>query len=84
MLLATIAILPAAVAGLPFDVIQRVGPLAFFGVADTFVLLCAAFDVLAERRLHPATLVGGAFVIASHPLRLMIGTTPAWRRLPSG
>lgn len=78
MLLATIAILPAAVARLPFEFIQRVGPLAFFGLADAFILLCAAFDVLAERRLHPATVIGGALVIASHPLRLMIGTTPAW------
>jgi hypothetical protein len=78
MLLATIAILPAAVARLPFDFIQRVGPLAFFGLADLLVLVCAAFDLLTDRRVHPATLWGGALLVASHPLRLMAGTTSWW------
>ena len=33
MLMATIAILPAAVARLPFAFIQQYGPLAFFGLS---------------------------------------------------
>ena len=78
MLLATIAILPAAVARLPFAFIQEIGPIAFFGLADLFVVICAIFDVATRGRVHKATLWGGLFVIISHPLRLIIGTTAAW------
>jgi hypothetical protein len=78
MLLATIAILPAAVARLPLAFIQEIGPLAFFGLADSFVIVCALFDIATRGRVHPATLWGGLFLIVSHPLRLIIGTTPVW------
>lgn len=50
MLLATIAILPAATARLPFAFIQQVGPLAFFGLADLFVLVCLIYDLITRRR----------------------------------
>jgi hypothetical protein len=78
MLLATIAILPAAVARLPFDFIASSGPLAFFGIPDLLVLVCVLFDFSQLRRIHPATLWGGLFLIASHPLRMLIAPTPAW------
>jgi hypothetical protein len=78
MLLATIAILPAAVARLPLTFIQALGPVAFFGLADLLVVVMAAFDWMTIRRIHPATLWGGLFLIISHPLRLIIGTTPLW------
>jgi hypothetical protein len=78
MLLATIAILPAAVARLPFAFIQRIGPLAFFGLADGLIVVCALFDLITERRVHRATLWGGLLVVLSHPLRLVIGNTSGW------
>jgi hypothetical protein len=78
MLLATIAILPAAVARLPFAFILEAGPIAFFALADLFIVFCAIFDLATLKRIHPATLWGGLFVIISHPLRLIIGSTPAW------
>ena len=40
MLLATIGILPAAIARLPFAFIAQNGPLAFFGLADLFIVPC--------------------------------------------
>ena len=78
MLLATIAILPAATARLPFAFIQQVGPLAFFGLADLFILVCLIYDLISRRRPHPATLWGGLLIVASQPLRLMLGQTQAW------
>lgn len=78
MLLATITILPAAVARLPFDFVATAGPLAFFGIPDLLVLVCALFDFTQLRRIHPATLWGGLFLIASHPLRMLIAPTAAW------
>jgi hypothetical protein len=78
MMLATIAILPAAVARLPFAFIQEFGPLAFFGLPDLFVLGLLAYDLLTRRRPHRATVLGGLLLIASHPLRLFVGNTQAW------
>jgi len=78
MLLATVAILPAAVARLPFDFIQQVGPLAFFGLPDLFVLVILLYDLLTRGRPHRATVLGGLLLVASHPLRLVVGNTQAW------
>jgi hypothetical protein len=78
MLLATIAILPAAVARLPFDFIQQVGPLAFFGLPDLFVLVLLLSDLDTRGRPHRATVWGGLLLIVSHPLRLVVGGTQAW------
>ncbi len=78
MLLSTIAILPAAVARLPFDFIQQNGPLAFFGLADLFIVPCLIYDIITRGRPHRATLLGGALIVVSHPLRLIVGNTSAW------
>lgn len=78
MLLATIAILPAAVARLPFAFIQQTGPLAFFGLADLFIVPCLLYDLIARRRIHRATALAGLLIVVSQPLRLMIGGTQAW------
>ena len=78
MLLATIAILPAAVARLPFAFIQEGGPLVFFGLTDLFVLLMLAYDLLTRGRPQRATVLGGLLLVASHPLRLVVGDTQAW------
>jgi hypothetical protein len=80
MLLATVSILPAATARLPFDFIQQVGPLAFFGLADLFILPCLLYDLYTRGRFHPANVLGGLLVVASHPLRLVVGRTQAWLR----
>ena len=78
MLLATIAILPAAVARLPFAFIQQYGPLAFFGLSDLFIVPCLIYDFVTRGRPHRATVLGGALIVISHPLRLVIGSTYAW------
>jgi hypothetical protein len=78
MLLATIGILPAAVARLPFAFIQQYGPLAFFGLSDLFIVPCLIFDFVTRGRPHRATMLAGALIILSHPLRMLLGTTNAW------
>ena len=78
MLLATIGILPAAIARLPFAFMQQGGPLAFFGLTDLFILPCVIYDIVTRGRPHRATLMAGTFIILSHPLRLLIGGTGAW------
>lgn len=78
MLLATIAILPAAVARLPFAFIQQYGPLAFFGLSDLFIVPCLIYDIVTRGRPHRATVLGGALIVISHPLRFVIGNTHAW------
>ena len=77
MLLATISILAAAIARLPFA-IMKAGPATFFGFTDVFVLACVAYDLITLRRVHRATALAGLLIIASQPLRLMLGGTHAW------
>ena len=78
MLLSTIAILPAAVARLPFDFILNGGPLVFFGLTDLFILPLLIYDLVTRGRPHRATILGGALLVISHPLRLVVGNTAAW------
>jgi hypothetical protein len=78
MLLATISILPAAIARLPFAFIQQVGPLAFFGLSDLFIVPCLLYDFVTHGRVQRTTIWGGLVIVLSHPLRLMIGSTQAW------
>ena len=77
MLLATVSILAAAIARLPFALMQA-GPPAFFGLTDLFVAACVLYDLITLRRVHRATLLGGLLIVASQPLRLMLGGTHVW------
>jgi hypothetical protein len=78
MLLATLSITPAAIARLRVAFIQEHDFMGFW-VADAIVVACAAYDTIARRRLHPAWIWGGLLVIASHPLRVALSGTDAWR-----
>ena len=77
MLLATISILSAAIARLPFGILKA-GPPAFFGLTDLFIVACILYDLIAGRRIHRATALGGLLIVASQPLRLMLAGTSAW------
>lgn len=78
MLLASIALLPAGVARWPIHFIETGGPLVFYGLADLFIVPCLIFDIITRGKPHRATVIGGALIVASHPLRLIIGGTHAW------
>ncbi len=78
MLIGTIALLPAAVARLPIGFIETGGPFVFYGLSDLFLLPLLIFDFGTRGRPHAATILGGALLVASHPLRMIIGVTHAW------
>jgi hypothetical protein len=77
MLLATVNLLPAALARVP-NIRLFGGPLAFLWFTDLFVLALVAWDLRSRGRLHRATAWGGAVIVASQPLRLMLGGTEPW------
>jgi hypothetical protein len=73
MLLATISLLAAPIARLPFGVLEA-GPPAFFGLTD----LLLVYDLVTRGRIHPATGWGALVIVASQPLRLLLGGSGAW------
>jgi hypothetical protein len=77
MLLAAVALLPPAFARFP---LPSGSPLEVFGLVDLFLLGCIAWDTYKLRRLHPVFLWGSLFLVASQPLRFMLGNTDAWLR----
>jgi hypothetical protein len=82
MTLATISLLSAPIARLPFE-LMKAGPPAFFGLTDLFIVACLVYDLATRRRIHPATAWGGLFIVVSQPLRLMVSGTPAWISIAS-
>lgn len=76
MLLATLNLVTAAIARWPG--VSPLGPLAFFGLTDLFVIALAVWDFRTRGRFHPVTLWGGLLLIVSQPLRLAISSTAAW------
>ena len=80
MLLAAVNLLAPAIARIPLHFIETGGPLTFFGLTDACLLACVVFDTVKNRGLHPIFLWGTLSIIASQPLRLMLGSTEAWMR----
>lgn len=78
MLIASISIIAAAVARLPFDFVANGGPLVFFGVTDLFLVAILIWDFISRGRPHPATLWGSALLIASQLIRLLASGTETW------
>jgi hypothetical protein len=72
ILIATLAVLGAAVGRIP----------VLGGVANyitVFMLLCiAAFDALTIKRVHHATILGGAWLLVGGFSEIPIGDTAAW------
>ena len=76
MLVAYISLITAAIARMPG--ILALGPPVFFGLTFVFVLAGIAYDLASRRRVHPAYLWGGGWLLLSVPLRLFVSTTDAW------
>lgn len=77
MTLATISLLGAPIARLPFGA-PVVGLPGVFALADLFIVACIVYDLATLRRVHPATLWGGLAIVVSQPLRLAISGTGLW------
>jgi len=79
MLLATLSLLPPALARIAMQFPPApVMPIAFGGSA-LIVIAVVIIDSVAQRRLHPAMLWGSLFFILSLPGRVLIAGTQAWQ-----
>jgi hypothetical protein len=78
MMIATLAVLPAAFARWPFAFAQRQDLLVAFGLADLLVVLVLVYDIATRGRPHVATICGGILLAGSHPLRMIVGATQPW------
>lgn len=80
MLLSSVGLLTPAIARIPLEFIRTGGPLVYFGLTDLCVLACVVFDIVKNRKLHPAAVWGTVLIVASQPLRLVLAGTSAWMR----
>jgi len=76
MLMATVTILGAAVARMPFDIAAF--PPVFFALTDLFVVAGVVHDLRTRGRVHPAYVWGGLFILASQAVQLAIMHTEGW------
>jgi hypothetical protein len=79
MILATVAMLDAAVARIPLGFIENGGPPVFFGLCDLFIVAVALYDWSTLRRVHPATLWAGGAIVFSQVFRLWLSGTDQWQ-----
>jgi hypothetical protein len=77
MLLATISILDAATARWPFTFVTA-STWAYYVTADIFMLAAVTYDLISRRRVHPANIWGGLFVVVAQILRDVVGRTSTW------
>ena len=78
MLLTAINFLPPAVARFPFEPFISAGPLLFFGVPAALMIVLLVLDTRKNGTVNKPFLIGSLILIASYPLRLVLGGTAAW------
>ena len=77
ILIATNALLIAAIARWPFAFVER-KPLPATFLSYLFLLMLVAYDLWSMRKIHVATIWGGAFMVVVQQLRVPVGKTSAW------
>jgi hypothetical protein len=80
MLLATISILDAAVARLPFEFL-RTSNWNYLPATDVFLLAAIVYDVASRRTVHQAYVWGGLVLVIEQALRIPVGETAAWQAI---
>ena len=78
MLLATISLLPPALARLPFIGVR---PVLLLLLSLLFVVAGIAHDVQKRGRPHPAYVLGGLALLLSGPARFALSQTSAWHAI---
>lgn len=81
ILIATIELMNAAVDRLPG--VFAAGLTPFYPGTDLFLLALVIYDGMTLRRIHPATLWGGLFLVAMQLLRVQLMATSVWLALAS-
>ncbi|MGA8312645.1 MAG: hypothetical protein WB755_21630 [Terriglobales bacterium] len=77
ILIATIALLIAAIARWPFTAFLG-KPIAATLFSYVFLLLLVAYDLWSIRKVHRATLWAGVFLVVVQQIRVPIGQTATW------
>lgn len=77
MLIGSLELVPAGFGRWP--VVAPLGPLAYFGLTDLFVIAILVYDRATHGRFHPATVYGGLFLVGSQVLRIVLSETAAWQ-----
>ena len=80
MLLATISLLDAAVARLPFEIF-RTSAWAYLPATDLFVAAAILYDFASRRAVHQAYIWGAAVLVIEQALRIPVGETATWQAI---
>mgnify|MGYP003575164709 CR=1 FL=1 len=78
MLLSSTQIIEAAVARIPVDAIFAYMPASFYIGANFVIVAGIGYDLLSRGKVHKVWLIGGAAVLASQVLRLVVMETEIW------
>jgi hypothetical protein len=80
MFLATVALVTTPLARITRMMTAGIAPpVGGIVLSDLFLAALILFDLREHRRIHPATLAGGGFLLASQLFRLTFGGTLLWR-----
>jgi hypothetical protein len=82
ILVATTALLIAAIARWPFGFVFRKAPEAAL-LSYGFLIVLVAYDLWSTRKVHRATIWAAGFLIFVQQIRLPIGETAAWHAFAS-
>lgn len=80
MLLGTCSILAPAISRTPLPFIQAGGIWMIIGLLDLSALFCIGYDAIRNRRLHPAFLWRGMFLLVTFPVFLFVAHSSLWIR----
>jgi hypothetical protein len=82
ILVATVALMIAAIARWPLALVHR-NPIKAALLSYLFLLMLVAYDLWSTRKVYRATLWAGAFLILVQQVRIPIGKTAAWHAFAS-
>jgi len=82
ILLATLALMIAAIARWPLALVHR-NPFRAALVSYIFIAILVAYDLWSTRKIHRATISAGAFLIVIEQIAPPIGHTAAWHTFAS-
>jgi hypothetical protein len=74
ILVATVALLLAAMVRLPFAFVQQ-GIQKPTGLSYTFLLMLLLYDIWSTHKIHRATLAAGAFLVVTEQVVIALGPT---------
>jgi hypothetical protein len=78
MLLSCLALLGPGISRIPLHFIEVATIWRLIAILDVTTLLFIAVDVLRTRKLHPAFLWGGGWLMISGPVFVWVGNTATW------